>query len=204
MLRILCFGDSITLGEKDYLNGGWVDRLKSFYLEKCQNAPAQQVSVYNLGIGGETTDGLARRFEVEFNARRIKGQKIRVIFAYGSNDIVIHKSKNIVPEAYFVRNLKNCVQHAVDKNAEVILTSLLPISDETDGSINQYDQLRRGLDIDSYNSILKKLAAEMQCQYLDIYSSFGNKNDLLASDGLHPNSDGHKLIYELVLSHFEQ
>ena len=171
MLNILCFGDSITLGEKDHLQGGWVDRLKCFYLDKYLNAKIQQVSVYNLGIGGETTDALANRFDVEFNARHIKGQKTIVFFAYGANDIVIHKDKNIVPEQYFIRNLKACIEHARVKNAEIVLMSILPISVETDNSFNQYGQIRRSQDIQKYNNTIKNLASDLNCYYLDIASN---------------------------------
>src|SRR5689334_11923117 len=47
-MDIYCFGDSITYGECDTERGGWVDRLKTARM-------APEVSVFNLGIGGETS-----------------------------------------------------------------------------------------------------------------------------------------------------
>ncbi len=123
-MKILCFGDSVTFGEIDTDNGGWVDQLKKHYISLQANSTRQDISVYNLGIGGETTDALCIRFEIEFQARIKKGLKALVIFAYGANDIVIHKNKNIVPLKYFIRNLKQCIQKVQQNAGEVILLSL--------------------------------------------------------------------------------
>ena len=195
-MKILCFGDSITYGESDVLAGGWADRLKNHFLVKYADSITQEISVYNLGIGGETTDGLRQRFEIELNARHIKGQRLVVIFSYGSNDIVIHKNKNIVPPEYFIRNLRECIEKVKKKGGEVILSSLTPIADTIDGVINQHRQLRYKKDIEYYNLILKKLSNEVNATHLDIYNDLKcNKTpDLLSSDGVHPSSSGHNLI----------
>ena len=200
MVRILCFGDSITYGECDLINGGWADHLKDDFVALYSNTNRQDVILYNLGIGGETTDGLYSRFEVEFASRSIKGQKTIVILSYGANDIVIHKNRNIVPQEYFIRNLQQCIQIAKRSNASIILSSILPIDDSIDGVINQHDKLRYNKDIEAYNSLLRKIAGENACFYLDIFSKFllKGKENLLASDGVHPNSKGHKLIYRMV------
>ena len=67
MAHYLIFGDSITQGFND-LTGGWVQRLReSLTLDDF---------VINLGVSGDTSDGLLARFEVELNPiinrRRIK------------------------------------------------------------------------------------------------------------------------------------
>jgi len=200
MLRILCFGDSITLGEKDTSKGGWVDRLKTYYFERYKHSSRQLVSVFNLGIGGETTDGLAGRFKAEFDARHIKGQNSVVILAYGSNDIVIHKEKNIVPETYFVRNLKSCIEYAKNLKAKVVLLSLLPVSDDSDNHENQYGHVRREKDICYYNQVLEAIGKKESCYYFDIYSLLceKGKKEMLAEDGLHPNAHGHQIIYQAI------
>jgi len=198
-MKILCFGDSITFGEIDTENGGWVDRLKDDFVRKYANAVRQEVTVYNLGICGESTDGLSTRFSVEFNARYVKGQGALVIFAYGANDIVIHKDKNIVPIKYFIRNLENCITFAKSKSANVLLHSVTPIADSSDGVVNQHGKLRYNKDIEAYNIVLKKLAIDFGCHYIDVFSAFNkNINQLLSCDGIHPNSEGHSIIYGLV------
>jgi len=198
-MKILCFGDSITFGEIDTEHGGWVDRLKDDCIRQYADSIRQEVSVYNLGICGETTDGLFARFSTEFNARHVKGQSALVIFSYGMNDIVIHKDKNIVPEKYFVRNLKSCIDFAKSKGAKVILSNLAPITDSSDGVVNQHGKLRYNRDIKIYNRVLRQLAEDGSCLYFDIYNQFNSqKNILISEDGVHPNSEGHKLIYFMI------
>lgn len=199
-MKILCFGDSVTFGEIDTDNGGWVDLLKKHYISLQANSSRQDISIYNLGIGGETTDGLCIRFDVELRARLKKGLKSLVMLAFGANDIVIHKNKNIVPLKYFTRNLKQCIEMARENACEVILIGLTPIADSIDGVTNQHDKLRYGKDIKRYNSALENLAKINNCYFLDGYEQFilNNKTELLSSDGLHPNSKGHQVLYRMV------
>ena len=198
-MKILCFGDSITFGEIDTENGGWVDRLKDDFIRKYANAVRQEVTVYNLGVCGESTDGLSTRFSVEFNARHVKGQGVLVIFSYGANDVVIHKDKNIVPVKYSIKNLEGCINLAQLKGSKVLLLSATPIADSSDGVVNQHGKLRYSKDIEDYNVELQKLAGDSGCCFVDIHAPFQKiKNKLLSNDGIHPNSDGHELIYNLV------
>lgn len=205
-MKIQCFGDSVTFGEIDIENGGWVDQLKRNYIAGQASSTRQDTSVYNLGIGGETTDGLCIRFEVELKARIKKGLRSLVMFAYGANDIVIHKNKNIVPLEYFINNLKQCIQKARANDCEVLLIGLTPIDDSIDGVTNQHDKLRYVNDIKRYNSALEDLAKETDSFFLNIYDEFisNDKSSLLSSDGLHPNSEGHRVIYRMVKQELEK
>lgn len=200
MIKILCFGDSITLGEADLEQGGWADRLKTYFFQQSASCQTQEVILYNLGVAGETTDGLVNRFEAEVRARYIKGHKLMVIIAYGANDIVIHKNKNIVPESYFVRNLKHCIESIKQLNADLLLLNILPISDSIEGVVNQHGKLRYDQDIQKYNSVIENLSAEINCDFLDLYTLFnaGNKEELLSNDGVHPNSKGHWILYQRI------
>ncbi len=199
MLKILCFGDSITLGEKDIEQGGWADRLKKHYYQKFEYSQTQQISLYNLGVAGETTDGLLRRFAIEVAARSIKGQKLLILFAYGINDIVIHKGKNIVPERYYLRNLHHCITIAKELQANVLLLNMLPIAEFINSKTDQYGKLRLADDIKKYNRLMKNLSVEMNCEYLDLHTIFlQSSQDNLSADGLHPNSIGHQLLYQQI------
>lgn len=200
MKKIFCFGDSITYGESDLEHGGWAQRLKHDLMLKCEGEPVQKYSLYNLGVGGETTDGLVNRFKAEFFARKIKGFQNIVILNYGANDIVIHKNKNIVPIKYFLRNLKQCVQLAQVENSYVLIVGMAPISSETSGQLNCHGQRRYCEDIIEYNQAMERFCSEMQCEYVAIYNEFAERGgkSLLAVDGLHPNGAGHQLIYDLV------
>ncbi len=80
------------------------------------------------------------------------------------------------------------------------MLNLLPIADSIEGKVNQHDKLRFDQDIQTYNFSIKKLSHEMNCGYLDLYASFTahNKEQYLCSDGVHPNSKGHKLLYQKI------
>lgn len=78
MAHYLIFGDSITQGFND-LTGGWVQRLReSLTLDDF---------VINLGVSGDTSDGLLARFEVELKPRlSTEGESNIILIAIGSND----------------------------------------------------------------------------------------------------------------------
>lgn len=199
-MKILCFGDSITYGESDPINGGWADRLKDDFVLEYQDSIRQEVVLYNLGIGGETSDGLALRFKTEFLSRVINGQKSLVVFAYGANDIVIHKNKNIVPLEYFIRNISQCFELCKSKQSDVIILGLTPIAKSIEGKENQHGKIRFDRDINIYNQALENLAQKNQYLFIDLYPEFQQKgrDNLLAKDGVHPNTNGHQVIYDLV------
>jgi len=202
--RILCFGDSIVFGESDLRCYGWCDRLKRQLLS--QSSIDINRKLYNLGITGDDTDGLKKRFEVELNARIINKQDNIVLLSFGINDLIIHKNKNKVPIEYFQSNIEGCISLAKQKNISVVIMSILPCSQKLDGERNVYGHLRNLSDINLYNECLKRIAKRHQCEYLDIFSQFQEKNEveLLAEDGLHPNANGHDLIFNQVEKFLEQ
>jgi acyl-CoA thioesterase I len=108
MAVIYCFGDSITYGAWDIKEGGWVTRLRNYFDELQLKDQTKYFLSYNLGIPGETTDGLVKRFEGELNAREREGEDAIFIFAFGANDSVFLPSKNgfRVSKNRFVSNLE--------------------------------------------------------------------------------------------------
>src|SRR3989344_900147 len=104
MSNICIFGDSITFGAWDSEKGGWVNRLR-LQLESKEDYPF----VYNLGIPGDTTSELLKRFAVEAKAR----QPDILVFSIGVNDSIYVKSKDkqlILPNQF-----QNNLQKLVDK-----------------------------------------------------------------------------------------
>ena len=54
--------------------------------------------------------------------------------------------------------------------------------------------------IENYNKELEKICQKEKIEHIDIYSKFLEKDDykILLFDGLHPNAEGHQLIFEVV------
>ena len=88
MASILCFGDSITQGYVD-LEGGWTQRLRR-RLDQETTVPFGDTTfpahaVFNLGVSGDTAEGLAARLERELAPRQLGDQTI-VVIAIGVNE----------------------------------------------------------------------------------------------------------------------
>lgn len=203
MRRIFCFGDSITFGERDTRCGGWVSRLNQRFYSATGPNHTLQTAAYNLGIGGETTDGLKHRFERELLARYHKGMVSTVLFQYGLNDMVIHKNKNRVPLSYFMHNLQVCVEQAEKLSLNIGFISILPFSETLDGIENCYEHLRFTRDIALYNESLMKLAEYYHADFIDISSEF-DPASMLMEDGIHPNAKGHEHIARSIYRWLER
>src|SRR5688572_27763446 len=95
----LFFGDSITYGEYDGVFGGWVDILKRYALQQFHEGKDELI-LFNLGIGGETTEGLLKRMPYELSARNAADGNI-VFIAYGANDLAAKDGVQMVnPEQF--------------------------------------------------------------------------------------------------------
>lgn len=59
--------------------------------------------------------------------------------------------------------------------------------------------------VKKYNEVLKEFVDENDLVFVDVYDLFekGEYKKLL-SDGLHPNNDGHELIYEQILEKLQE
>ena len=79
-MNVLVFGDSIGLGLWDE-NGGWVGRLTEFLVKKSIASDLDEdYEIYNLGVSGDTTEGLVERFEFE-TRYRVGESETAIIFS---------------------------------------------------------------------------------------------------------------------------
>lgn len=130
----LFFGDSITYGEYDGVFGGWVDILKRYALQKFHEGNGDELILFNLGIGGETTEGLLKRMPHELNARNSADGNI-VFLSYGANDLAVKDGVQIVDPEKFKNNIKEAVAHARQFSNEIYVVSILPFSQKIDGVV---------------------------------------------------------------------
>jgi lysophospholipase L1-like esterase len=197
MTNCLFFGDSIIYGEYDGLSGGWVDILKR-YCHTRYHENAKEVNVFNLGIGGETTDGLLNRLDVEAKARKSPLENV-IFISYGANDLAIIDKKQLVHPEKFKENLKTAVSKAKEITEKVFLISVLPVSKRIDGVTVASGKLRTNETVMAYNHIISEIASISNTEYIDLCTIFlEDTENLISRDGVHPNADGYKLISELV------
>ncbi|WP_413533057.1 SGNH/GDSL hydrolase family protein [Empedobacter brevis] len=194
MTNCLFFGDSITYGEYDGILGGYVEILKRYCHAEFYNNNANEVNCFNLGIGGETTEGLMKRFEVETNARISPDENLIFLF-YGANDVAEKNDIELVSLADFEANLFEVISQAKEFTTNIYMLNILPISKKVDGVKIPERKFRTSEKIELYNQKIKELASQNNINFIDIYSSFNpNKEEFLSKDGIHPNEKGYDFI----------
>lgn len=200
----LFFGDSITYGEYDGVFGGWVDILKRYALQKFHEGNGDELILFNLGIGGETTEGLLKRIPHELAARNSADGNI-VFLSYGANDLAVKDGVQIVDPDKFKTNIKEAVAHAGQFSNTIYLVSILPFSQKIDGVVVSSGKKRINEDVVVYNQILKNIVAEDSLGYIDFYSAFlDGKEILLSADGVHPNEKGYGMMAEIAIPIIEK
>lgn len=199
----LFFGDSITYGEYDGVFGGWVDILKRYALQKY-NEGSKELILFNLGIGGETTEGLVKRISYEMEARNSAEGNI-VFIGYGANDLAMKNGIQMVEPEQFKANIITAVQKAKSYAEAIYLISILPVSANIDGITVASGKRRSTTEILQYNQILQEIAGEYHLNYLDLYSGFVQDKELLLSrDGVHPNEKGYGIMAEMAIPVIEK
>jgi len=199
----LFFGDSITYGEYDGVFGGWVDILKRYALQKY-NEGSSELIVFNLGIGGETTEGLLKRMPSEMAARNAADGNI-IFMGYGANDLAEKEGSHLVTLEQFRINIIKAVEEAKNYAEDLYIASILPISKNIDGVTTASGKIRSTAVILKYNRILKEICIENYVHYIDFYSGIvEDKEILLSKDGVHPNEKGYGVMAEIALPIIEK
>ena len=200
-MNICVFGDSITWGACDYKQGGWVTRLRNYFEERGDTPMGADgrlvdVALYNLGVAGDTSDDLLKRFLAEAEAR----EPDVVVFSIGTNDSQYFKSRDNprVPLERFKRNMSKLYELALSHTMKIVFIGLLLVDESKTTPVSwaqdkYYDNQGLGL----YNDALKALTQEKGILFVDT-SKILTSDDL--EDGLHPNSEGHAKMFEYVRS----
>ncbi|HAO29188.1 MAG TPA: peptidase [Chryseobacterium indologenes] len=200
----LFFGDSITYGEYDGVFGGWVDILKRYALQKFHEGNGDELILFNLGIGGESTEGLMKRLHHELNARNSADGNL-IFLAYGANDLAVKEGSYIVSPEDFKKNMEAAIQQSKEFSKDIYLVSILPVSQKIDGVVVSSGKFRTNDEVLAYNRILKELASDHSLGYIDFHSAFfEDKEILLSADGVHPNEKGYGMMAEIAIPVIEK
>lgn len=204
--NIFIFGDSITYGEWDKL-GGWANRLRAYYDSLVLPLPQDHIITYNLGIPSETSAGVAQRLSQETQARLTpnpSSKDIQFIIAIGTNDSrwLMDENKNGVEQEQFKANLEAITVAAASFSNDIIFIGLLPCIEErvvATAKRLQWDESYNNQSIETYNEIIKQHCVNKKLNFIELYAKFKNSDpDSLFDDGLHPNTKGHALIYDVI------
>lgn len=207
MAQVYAFGDSITYGAWDIKSSGWTNSLRKYFDDKAEKEPNFYGLVYNLGIPGETTEGLIKRFISETEARFRKEQEYIFLFAFGANDsaLIMSKGEFKVGVEDYIRNLDMVLEGAKAYSSKLVLLNTTPVVEKVTARVESKDKSRLNEYIERYNAALDELAKKHSVPLLDVYSAFVayDLESLFCGDGLHPNEAGHSIIFEMVKKQIE-
>jgi lysophospholipase L1-like esterase len=197
MFGILVCGDSISFGRGESPNVGWSGRLKKYFEpQEFHNC------LFNLGIPGDTTTTLLKRFETEIKSRirYIRpGDKFIVMIAIGINDSrgLGFPNKLQTKPIKFENNISKLIQIAKKYTKHVVVIGLTTIDEDiTNPFENTYLTNNR---IQEYDAILKKSAQNNKIQYINLFNTISKSNyKKLLVDGVHPNKRGYEEIYKII------
>lgn len=198
MSTILVFGDSIAMGAYDFEAGGWAGRLKAF-LEKERSS---LFSLYNLAVDGDTTTFLLERFESEVKDKAKEGAEMIIIFAMGTNDSYFIHSQNRFGTSLeeFKDNVKKLTELARKFSSEIVFVGLVPVDEPRITPMPwDTDKSYKNKDVERYDKALRETCRSENVHFIEIFNNW-IKSDYksLLEDGLHPNSQGHKRLFETI------
>lgn len=201
MTRIFVFGDSLSYGAWDK-EGGWVQRLRKFLDQKTISENGYYV-LYNLSVSGNNTELLLKRFEFELKQRlKEEDEDNIVIFAIGGNDSrYLNKKENLQTTAEeFRRNVGKLIRLSKKFTSKIIFVGITPLDESKTLPIpwspTKYyttELVKRN------NEILKSVCKENKVHFIEIFDKMiKDYKKFLDEDGLHLNTEGHELTFEIV------
>lgn len=193
MERVLIFGDSITWGAVDKESSGWVNLIrKDFYQD-----PDTNPSVYNLGVSGDTTNGLLKRFRIECEARLVDG-KLGIVFAIGINDSRYTNTKDN-PEVSlekFSTNLEQLVKMAQEFTDKIAFVGLIDVDESKTTPIPwRTTKYYTSENAHKYDSAIKSICERHKLPFVNMLGIIPKER---MPDGLHPDAEGHKVAAEKI------
>ncbi|MGE5147967.1 MAG: GDSL-type esterase/lipase family protein [Candidatus Eiseniibacteriota bacterium] len=183
-MRLCVFGDSFTNGTGDPERLGWLGRA---------SAGARDVTVYNLGVRGDTSADIRARWRDEAE-RRLAGQDdARLIFAFGVNDCCDDdKGERRVARDATLANTTAILSEA-SARWPVLMIGPPPIAD---AAINTR--------IEDLNGAFGETAARGAVPYGDVFGALRADatwmRDVAAWDGAHPGAEGYQVLAGLIVA----
>lgn len=201
-MKYIIFGDSITHGYWDE-QCGWARRFQSDIFKKTLASDfAWYGSVYELGIPGDTSEGLLKRFKNEFVARYDEEVEHVVIFAIGLNDAQrdLITNQQLVPPEKFKENIGSLIQQAQEYVKKIIIIGPTPVNEKmTDPLEWMPTRAYRNSDIQTYNNFLSEICEREHLTFIDLFTPFVDSSFIKTlDDGVHPNTKGHEMMYDVI------
>lgn len=177
----IIFGDSISYGLYDKESLGWVNRVR-LNLNKNHY-------IFNLAIPGQSSKDILSRFEIELKNRHNDQDSFKLIFAFGIKDaLLLTKDNNHIN--IFKENVLKIIEISKKYTEDINFVGLI----KPDFTIRTEYNLE---DVITIDNTLEEICEDSNLNYIKLIDLI-NEDEL--TDGLHPNSIGHKKISERILN----
>lgn len=199
-MRALVFGSSIAEGCWA-TRGGWVQRLIDdvalHHVREGLDA-TQGDWVMNLGIGGDTVRHVLARVRAETQARRgFSSDDPVLVFAVGANDSMVVDGRALSSPERFRSDLLELCRVAGELTSRILFVGFTAMDPAGETTRRFFDPPR----VLRFEMILREVAADAGAEVVNLLDPFQEALDAgadLLVDGVHPNDDGHQLIYQTV------
>ena len=198
--RICFIGDAFTVGAGDETGLGWVGRLAA-----GEWARGHDVTVYNLGVRGDSSRAIAKRWETETSARISGRMNGRFVFMFGGNDAKEIVGSGVeVPLAEALEHARRFMSRAAERYPTLWI-GLIPMNEA-----KPYPQLLPGMPEvrfsnarqAEYNAAYANLAAELGIPFLDLHTQLLDDQHWMEQtqqgDGSNPAGAGYAQIANLI------
>jgi acyl-CoA thioesterase I len=183
---VLFFGDSHTVGVGDPSGLGWVGRTVA-----ATHAEGIPLVPYNLGVRGETSEDVLRRWQAEA-AARASDSETKVVFAVGANDTSEEGGASRVGLKESVGALVAMLRQAEEIGLTAIVVGPAPVGDES--LVERIANLSRRF---------AEACEQMGVPFVELTASLrGNatwREEIAASDEAHPGAAGYEALAHIVL-----
>ncbi|MFT4934190.1 MAG: acyl-CoA thioesterase-1 [Pseudoalteromonas distincta] len=183
-MRILAFGDSYVAGVGDPAHQGWLGRALT---------GRPEVTLYNLGVRGDTSADVLARWSDEAQARLSPAEPCGLVFAFGRNDANGVEGR---PRLTAAQSLKNAHQLLTEGATRGAVLMIGPPPAEEPALAARLEDL---------NEAFKALCARLRVPYIDVLRPLAVSGTWLAEaqagDGAHPGAAGYQQMAELVAAH---
>ena len=200
-MKIVAFGDSLThygnteTGTNDEYGNLIYNNAYPEYLQKLLGA-----SVYNAGVGGNTTDMAIGRMQDEI----INQNPDVVVICLAMNDqaYAVAAKSVLVPLERYRANLETLAKTVAAAGIDVVFATPNPVCDEKGYYKDGVDYTYNNGQLPLYCNAMREVAIKYGCGLIDINYEF----DLLPAkgpymgygDGIHQNDKGRQFYAELV------
>ena len=202
-MRIVAFGDSITLGVRADGSLREEQTWRVALAKRLNAAGGGPWDIVNAGIGGNTTADGIKRFEADAIAKRPD----IVTLMFGVNDAAMLSFPEFKPIpgprvalTQYRKNLAEMIARARKAGARVILMTPCPMGNKYfNKRLEPYKSHDKNYVLRSYAQAVREIASELGVELLDVWTRFMQEgmNELLP-DGVHPNPRGHQVIADML------